>query len=71
LQQGSRIGDYETAAKADNDPVKWLSAQEILAEAKATIKDRYRGAGYQYSYWLYDSAFAQEKIYRQKHKDKT
>jgi hypothetical protein len=70
-QQGGKIGEYEIAAKAGNDTAKWTAAHEILSEAKATIKDRYRGQGYQYSYWLYDSAFSKEKIYRQKHKDKT
>ncbi|MGA3289484.1 MAG: hypothetical protein ABSD42_04505 [Candidatus Bathyarchaeia archaeon] len=69
-QQGGKIGDYEIATKAGNDPAKWTAAHEILSEVKATIKDRYHGQGYQYSYWLYDSAFSKEKIYRQKHKDK-
>ncbi len=63
-QNGAKIGSYETAAKASNDLVKWGTAYDILSEAKATIKERYLGQGYQFSYWL----FGQDKIYRQKHK---
>lgn len=65
-QEGGRIGNYEIATKAKNDSAKWTAAHEILTEAKATIQTRYLGKDYQFSYWLYDSTFAQEKIYRQK-----
>lgn len=63
-QEGEKIGAFETTSKADSDQVKWSTAYDELKKAGATIKDRYHGTGYQYSYWL----FGQDKIYRQKHK---
>ena len=66
-QQGSKLGDFEVAYKQNNLPDKWSSAYNILRNSNATIKDRYHGEAYQYSYWLY----GEEKIYRQKIKPKT
>ena len=66
-QQGTKLGDYEVAYKQNNLPDKWHSAYNILRVNNATIKDRYHGDTYQYSYWLYD----EDKIYRQKIKPKT
>jgi hypothetical protein len=66
-QQGAKLGEYEIAFKQNNLQEKWQSAYNILRNSNATIKDRYHGEGYQYSYWLY----GEEKIYRQKLKPKT
>ena len=61
-QQGAKIGEYEIAHKACNLPDKWSSAYNILRNNNATIKERYHGEIYLYSYWLY----GEDKIYRQK-----
>ena len=65
-QQGAKLGDYEIAHKASNLDDKWRPAYNILRNSNATIKDRYHGEGYQFSYWLY----SEDKIYRQKLKPK-
>ena len=67
VQQGAKLGEYEIAYKAGNLEDKWHYAYNILRNSNATIKDRYYGEGYQYSYWLY----TEDKIYRQKLKPKT
>ena len=64
--QGAKLGDYEIAHKAANLEDKWRSANNILRNNNATIKDRYYCEGYLYSYWLY----GEDKIYRQKIKPK-
>lgn len=61
VMQGAKIGEYEVAYKASNIAEKWTSAYDVLRNSNATIKDRYYGKGYSFSYWLYN-----EKIYRQK-----
>jgi hypothetical protein len=66
-QQGTKLGDFEVAYKQTNLSDKWQSAYNILRNSNATIKDRYHGESYQYSYWLY----GEEKIYRQKLKPKS
>jgi hypothetical protein len=65
-QQGAKLGEYEIAYKADNLEDKWRPAYAILRNSNATIKDRYHGDTYAYSYWLY----GEDKIYRQKLKPK-
>jgi hypothetical protein len=67
VQQGARLGEFEIAYKQNNLPDKWQSAYNILRINNSTIKDRYHGETYQYSYWLY----GEDKIYRQKLKPKT
>jgi hypothetical protein len=66
-QVGAKLGEYEIAYKQSNLEDKWQSAYNILRVNNSTIKDRYHGEIYQYSYWLYD----EDKIYRQKLKAKT
>ncbi len=66
-QQGAKLGEYEIAYKSANFEDKWCPAYNILRNSNATIKDRYHGEGYQYSYWLY----GEDRIYRQKLKPKT
>jgi hypothetical protein len=65
-QQGAKLGEYEIAYKQSNPTDKWQSAYNILRNSNATIKDRYHGDNYLYSYWLY----GEDKIYRQKLKPK-
>ncbi|NLF87972.1 hypothetical protein GX563_04025 [Candidatus Bathyarchaeota archaeon] len=65
-QQGAKLGEYEIAYKANNLEDKWRPAYNILRNSNATIKDRYHGETYAYSYWLY----GEDKIYRQKLKPK-
>ena len=65
-QQGAKLGEYEIAYKQSNLDDKWSQAYSILRNSNATIKDRYHGEGYQFSYWLY----GEDKIYRQKLKPK-
>ena len=66
-QKGSKLGDFDAAYKASNIEDKWQHAFNILRCSNATIKERYNGAGYSYSYWIY----GRDKIYRQKLKPKT
>jgi len=66
-QTGSKLGDFEVAYKASNIEDKWQHAFNILRSSNATIKERYLGKDYSYSYWVY----GQDKIYRQKLKPKT
>jgi hypothetical protein len=61
-QKGARIGDFEVASKANNLPDKWQPAYNILRQNNSTIKDRYHGPGYAYSYWIY----GEDRIYRQR-----
>lgn len=63
-QQGNRLGEFEVAYKASNLPDKFSPAYGILRANNATIKERYHGQNYTYSYWLY----GESKIYRQKRK---
>lgn len=65
-QKGVKLGEYELAHKQANLEDKWQPAHNILNNNNATIKDRYHGQDYQYSYWL----FGTDKIYRQKIKPK-
>jgi hypothetical protein len=66
-QKGFKLGDFEVAYKASNIEDKWQHAFNILLNSNATIKNRYHGESYNYSYWVY----GQDKIYRQKLKPKT
>lgn len=66
-QKGTQLGDFDVAHKASNIEDKWQHAFNVLRSSNATIKERYTGAGYSYSYWIY----GQDKIYRQKLKPKT
>ena len=66
IQQGAKLGEYEIANKQNNLQDKWQPAYNILKINNSTIKDRYHGEAYQYSYWLY----SENKIYRQKLKPK-
>ena len=61
-QTGAKIGEYEVAYAPNNIPDKFRQAYNILRNSNATIKDRYHGEGYEFSYWLYRA----DKIYRQK-----
>jgi len=65
-QQGAKLGEYKIAYKASNIEDKWRPAYSILRNSNATIKNRYHGENYLYSYWLY----GEDKIYRQKLKPK-
>jgi hypothetical protein len=60
--KGEKLGDYEIAYKTNNIADKFESAYNVLRASNATIKDRYHGNGYQFSYWIYGEG----KIYRQK-----
>jgi len=62
--KGERLGEFQIAHKSSNLPDKWSHAHNVLREANATIKERYHGEGYAFSYWLY----GEDKIYRQKRK---
>jgi hypothetical protein len=61
-QKGEKLGDYEVAHKSSNLSDKWQHAFNILRQNNATIKNRYHGKDYAYSYWLY----GEDRIYRQK-----
>jgi hypothetical protein len=64
--KGEKLGDYEIAYKSGNIADKFTHAYNILSVNNATIKTRYHGNGYQFSYWIYGEG----KIYRQKLKAK-
>lgn len=61
-QEGSRLGEFEVAHKSNNLVDKWSHAYGVLRQSNATIKNRYHGQRYVYSYWLY----GEDRIYRQK-----
>ena len=61
-QKGAQLGEFYAAYKASNIEEKWQHSFNILRSSNATIKYRYHGTGYSYSYWVY----GQDKIYRQK-----
>ena len=61
-QQGSRLGEYETAGRNSSQTDKWTLAHSILKQNGATINNRYHGEGYAYAYWLY----GEDRIYRQR-----
>jgi hypothetical protein len=65
-RQGIKLGTHEVATKPKKEDAKWIYAYNILRKQNATIQDRYHEEGYQYSYWLFD----EDKIYRQKLKEK-
>jgi hypothetical protein len=65
-QKGDKLGEFAVAYKASNQEGPWNEAYTVLNKASATIKDRYKGKGYQFSYWIYGEG----KIYRQKLKGK-
>lgn len=65
-QKGAKLGEFDIANKQNNPEDKWQPAYNILKSSNATIKDRYHGETYAYSYWLFD----EDKIYRQKLKPK-
>jgi hypothetical protein len=62
-QEGAKIGAYDVGYKGNNVEEKWNQAFNILRQANATIKARYHGEGYVYSYWLFGE---KNNIYRQK-----
>jgi hypothetical protein len=66
-QEGTKLGSYEVAYKANNIADKWIQALNILRSSNATIQNRYYGQSYQFSYWIY----GEDKIYRQKLKGGT
>jgi len=61
-QKGDKLGEFEIAYKTTNPPDKFDQAFNILRNSNATIKERYHGQAYAYSYWIYGEG----KIYRQK-----
>lgn len=63
-QHGTKLGNFEAAYKENNEEAKWKAAFEVLSKAKATIKDRYYGKDYAFTYWLYNEVAT--KIYRQR-----
>ena len=65
LQHSDKMGDYDIAGADSNDAYKFADAIKILQTGNATIKTRYHGETYAYSYWL----FGEGKIYRQKLKE--
>jgi hypothetical protein len=65
-QRGAKLGEYAVAYRQSNLLDKWNTAFNILRQSNATIKDRYYGSGYHFSFWLY----GENKIYRQKLKRK-
>ena len=59
--KGTKLGDFQVAAKPSQNPEKWLQAQSALQANNATINNRYHEPAYIFSYWLFN-----EKIYRRK-----
>ena len=60
--QTAQLGTYEIAFQANNPGEEWNNAYDELNKATATIKARYHGQNYRYSFWLYGEG----KIFRQK-----
>lgn len=65
-QKSDKLGEFDIATQEANKAYGFADAYQILKVNNATIKDRYHGEGYAYSYWLY----GENKIYRQKLKPK-
>jgi hypothetical protein len=62
----AQMGDYENAYLTENDQGKFTQVFNILKAENASIKARYHGKTYAYSYWLFE---LEGKIYRQKLKE--
>jgi hypothetical protein len=62
--KGERLGEFEVSHRSSNLSDKWAHAYAVLRQNNSTIKDRYHGPNYKFSYWLY----GEDRIYRQKRK---
>lgn len=70
--EGPKMGLFDIASKADNDPTKFDQAYNVLKACNADIKNRYHGKTYEFSYWLYEeNNMYSREIFRQKLKEKT
>jgi len=62
---GNKLGNFDvTSRQSNNNSDTYSHAFNILKANHATIKERFHGKGYNYSYWLY-----QDCVYRQKLSD--
>lgn len=60
---GDKLGDFEvTSRSANNDSDVYRHAFNVLEANNATIKDRYHGKGFIYSYWLYNDNIFRKKL---------
>ncbi len=59
--QGTKLNEFGTAERKDNDEQAWLHVFNILKQNDSTINKRFHAAGYVYSYWIYN-----DRIFRQK-----
>ncbi len=64
--KSDRLVGLEAASKSNNLADKWNSAFNILRQSNSTIKSRYRGDNYEFSYWIYGD----DRIFRQPLKQK-
>jgi len=62
LVHSDKMGDYEIAGAPSNPGQSFKDAFTVLSGDNATIKTRYHGSDYQFSYWLY----GENRIYRQR-----
>lgn len=59
--KGEKLAEFETADKQGNVEQNWTHAFNILKASNSTINNRYHGADFTHTYWLY-----QDRIFRQK-----
>jgi hypothetical protein len=63
-KKGDRLGDFEIAAKKDNDTEKYEHALQVLKANNATIQERFYEPQYTHTYWVFN-----DTPYRQPRKE--
>jgi hypothetical protein len=59
---GTKLTEFGTAEKSKNKEEPWLNAFNILKASGASIDKRFHGAGYVYSYWIYNGRIFRQKL---------
>ena len=53
-KKGSKLGEFEIAARDNNDPKLWNYAYNMLKTKGANIQNRFTSKSCKYSYWLFN-----------------
>ena len=59
-QQSEKLGSYETANTENNNPEQFKHILEVLKDS--TIKSRFHGPGYAFSYWVFNGRVFRQKL---------
>lgn len=66
-KKSSKLGEFEIAAKNNNDPRIWGYTYQMLKTRGATIRNRLTSEGWMHTYWLFNGS--PNLIFRQKRGD--